>query len=336
MLPSQGLCCIAALLVAVATAAPQQQEAPEPLPTQKIRVLYHPDQHALSPIDAPWQLKYEYTVPMKLPSAEWDPRQGVFFIWGDTDFDLYGPRNATFRMHDYLFNQIVPQLVIGNALASNDDKYNPGWLVFDDWHIQAQYFWERLPEEALAQALDADQPLPPSHRLAEPPTEPAENHCTPANASAAIFCALCGDVVKVKAGDLITAIIAYDGQGSMSASISAAGGTASTIAIPRPFPNDPSLYADWKAFFTEAEAKSAATAGKGVLHSPDWNIEADVEDGKTLCSVCPLSVEAAEVNVSATKLKWSLGADNGKGKWHAECMGGEEGWCVAVGPDNSR
>ena len=49
---------------------------------------------------------------------QWDPKEGVFFIWGDTDFDSYGPRNPPTQMHNYIFNQIVPQLVIGDTLVT--------------------------------------------------------------------------------------------------------------------------------------------------------------------------------------------------------------------------
>lgn len=96
--------------------------------TTKLRILYHPNNTALSPVDEDWTITYEYTVPPDKPGAEWDPTEGVFFIWGDTDFDSYGPRSPSTQMHDYIFNQIVPQLVIGDTLAAGNasTNYNPG------------------------------------------------------------------------------------------------------------------------------------------------------------------------------------------------------------------
>jgi len=298
-------------------------------PTRKIRILYHPDSHSLSPIDRSWEIRYQYTVPSRTPGAEWDPEHGVFFIWGDTDFDLYGPRNSTFRMHDYVYNQIVPQLVIGNALASNDERFNPGWITFGDWHVQAQYFWERLPLVPSDGAAASSFPGPragawPSvpRRLTKPlPASGGGARLCEGNGS--IACALCGDVVAVKPSDVITTTISYDGFGTMTASISAEGGNASTITIPRPFPNDPGMYANWKDFFHRAEARSGSYVGRGVLHSPDWNVEAGVEDGKTLCSICPLAISKQPVVTnSEPQLTWSVGAENGPpgSKWHADCM----------------
>ena len=181
-------------------------------------------------------------------------------------------------------------------------------------------------------------------------------HC---EGNGTIFCALCGDVVPVKPGDLITTVIAYDpSEGAMTASISATtpdNGTrdsrsassssspsslasraarTSTITIPRPFPNEPDLYADWAAFFKAAQAKSVgAGVGKGVLHGPDWNIEAGVEDGPTLCSVCPLTIRATPTcNVSSLPLApWTVDTDFGPpgSKWYANC--GQT--CLKLPPD---
>ena len=231
MLASGGLLALLTTLVA---------GEEKPAPTQKLRIRYHPAGKALSPIDEPWALTYEYSVPAKEPAKEWDPKEGVFFIWGDTDFDSYGPRNESLRIHEYVYNQIVPQLVIGKTLAANDDKYNPGWFIFDDWQIQAQYFWQRLPKAA---PLSTDSATTGKSRVWSPsllrqlPSAAGSAAAAATTAAAAggpkpqmgtncegngtIFCALCGEGVPVKAGDLITTVIAYDGKGAMSASISA-------------------------------------------------------------------------------------------------------------------
>jgi hypothetical protein len=242
--PALPLTVLLLALLVVAKAEQQQQQRAAPT-TKKLRIMYHPAGKALSPIDEPWALTYQYTVPAHKPGKEWDPKAGVFFIWGDTDFDSYGPRNATLRIHDYIFNQIVPQLVIGNTLAANDDKYNPGWYVFDEWKIQAQYFWERRPKEDGGWApYSLGRSMPPhGNDLVGAPPRMGTN----CEGNGTIFCALCGDVVPVQAGDLITTVISYDGRGKMDASISATapddgggggGGVrgVSTISIPRPFP----------------------------------------------------------------------------------------------------
>ena len=77
-------------------------------------------------------------MPPDKPGAEWDPSEGVFFIWGDTDFDSYGPRSPPTQMHDYIFNQIVPQLSLGSGLASSDPvTFKPKFIQQSQWMIQA-------------------------------------------------------------------------------------------------------------------------------------------------------------------------------------------------------
>ena len=279
--------------------------------TTKLRIAYRPNNTALSPIDEDWTITYEYTVPPDKPGAEWNGNEGVFFIWGDTDFDSYGPRSPPTQMHDYIFNQIVPQLVIGNTLAAGNASthYNPGWITFKDWQIQAQYFWAKRSSADHLQDLD----------LADLRTRPADpsKRCDPSDNK---VCALCGAVIPVKASDVITTKISYDSAaGSMRASIaSSGGGGSSTIDIPRPFPNDPSLYKDWADFFEKAQAKSEETEGPGVLHHPDWNVEAGVEDGNTLCSVCGdpgFAINAAGVDKTSHAMSWALSYPQWQGKF---------------------
>ena len=282
--------------------------------TTKLRIAYRPNTTALSPIDEDWAISYSYTVPPDKPAAEWDPSEGVFFIWGDTDFDSYGPRSPPTQMHDYVFNQIVPQLVIGDTLAAGNasTNYNPGWITFKDWNIQAQYFWAKQLGGGEGGEGGEGGPLTAAELRARPAgtsvaTDPSKQ-CDPKSRK---VCALCGDVVPVKANDVITTKISYDsGAGSMHASIeSSGGGGASTIDIPRPFPNDATLYKDWADFFKQAQEKSEESEGPGVLHHPDWNVEAGVEDGNTLCSVCSdpgFSINAAGVDKTSHAMSWSL------------------------------
>jgi hypothetical protein len=105
-----------------------------------------PCRAARNAIDAAWSLEYEYAVPSseQMPTGkDWDAKDEVYYIWGDTDFDTYGiaPR-ATFPMSKYIFNQIVPQLSLGSGLASSDPvTFKPKFITQKNWMIQAQYFW---------------------------------------------------------------------------------------------------------------------------------------------------------------------------------------------------
>eukprot|EP01047_Picozoa_sp_COSAG01_P019171 COSAG01_NODE_1058_length_11898_cov_53.877871_7_plen_140_part_00 len=110
--------------------------------------------------------------------------------------------------------------------------------------------------------------------------------------------------------------------------------TAFACVCMRRFSNeDPPIYADWKEFFKAAQAKSGPAAGKGVLHAPDWNIEAGVEDGPTLCSVCPLAIPALpKLNRTSQPLEpWTVDTEFGPvgSKWHATC--GQT--CLQLPPD---
>ena len=117
----------------------------------------------------------------------------------------------------------------------------------------------------------------------------------------------------------------------MHASIeSSGGGGPSTIDIPRPFPNDPSLFKDWADFFRQAQAKSQPVVGPGVLHYPDWNTEAGVEDGNTLCSVCRqpgFAVKKAGVDHTSLPQTWAVSYPTWQGH-PVNCTGK----CLAVPP----
>ena len=64
-----------------------------------------PCRAARNAVDKPWALEYEYAVPSheQMPTGkDWNAKDEVYYIWGDTDFDTYGihPR-AMFPMSKY-------------------------------------------------------------------------------------------------------------------------------------------------------------------------------------------------------------------------------------------
>ena len=253
-------------------------------------------------VDQPWRLDYTYTVPRHTP-AGMTASSSTYYIWGDTDFDSYGvaPR-APFPLSRYIYNQIVPQLVLGNALASNDANYTPGWAVFPTWAVQAQYYW-------------ASCDLPAGRR------------CAPGHSRSY---AQCGAAVNVSAGDVIATSIVYDPtDGAITASIGAegaaggaaaegAGGAAaaahSVVRLPRPFPNEqPPLFASWREFFEAAQRLSAPTEGPGVLSHPDFNIETHQVPPAELCDICPFVLARAEATgeLGSPLVWWDTGEWNG-------------------------
>lgn len=165
--------------------------------------------------DKSWQLKYQFVVP-PLPTSSWDPSQMTLYIWGDIAFDAYGT-DGKFKISDYKFNQIVPQLFLGRVLSNNDAAFKPAWTQQNTWAIQAQYYWQK-DSTSYAQT---------------------------------------GPIINVSPGEIITTAINYTAtDGKITASISAPGGI-STIVLARPFPNEPGLFADWSSFFKASQAKSA-------------------------------------------------------------------------------
>ena len=199
----------------------------------------------------PWELEVKFVVP-PLPNApSWDPSQQVFYIWGDVDFELYdslGPNPIS----PYQINQIVPQLMIGNALDGNDANYTPSWNVYDHWVIEAQYFWEK------------------GHDW---------QHYT--------HFALAGKPVSVSPGEMVTSVISYHPEtGAIDARISTPT-AVSEITIPRPFPDsNPPLFPSWKEFFEAAQAKT----GGVLLGQAPINVESHGVQPDTMCSVLPLKV----------------------------------------------
>jgi len=162
-----------------------------------------------------WTIKYQYVVPPLPCSPSWNYTNGVFYIWGDVDFDEYGS-NGGYPLSNYLFNQIVPQLSIGRALAGNDANYNPSWTNFSSWVIQAQYYWQDSANTSFAKT---------------------------------------GPAVNVKPGDVVTTSIAYTAStGSIAVKISTPN-VSSSVTLPKPFPNQ-NLFTSWKDFFQKGVAKS--------------------------------------------------------------------------------
>ena len=159
-----------------------------------------------------WTLSSTCVVP-PVPAAI----TGTYYIWIDTDFDNYGPSYDPTPLSRMKFNQIVPQLMIGNCLSGNDANYNPTWTDYTAWVIQAQYYWC--------------------------------NYDT--NASFAY----CGDVQSASPGDVITTTISYvsTGNGTITATITnTTTGQLSTIAATSPFMG-PTL--TWNSFMSQAAAQ---------------------------------------------------------------------------------
>jgi hypothetical protein len=252
-------------------------------------------------VDKPWKLLYEFAVPLHKPSGpHWRDQSSVYFIWGDTDFDSYGlaPR-AKFPMSKYIYNQIVPQLVLGNALASNDKNYNPGWKVFNNWTVQAQYYWSSC-------SLAAGRRCAPGHSRSF---------------------AQCGKAINVSAGDTIQTVIAYDpSSGAITASIGAKEAAIKSIVhLLRPFPNEnPPLWDSWRAFFEAAQTLSEPTVGPGVLNHADFNIETHAVPPDELCKICPfrLTKNSAADELGTPLVWWDTYELNGTSAGDVACAHG--------------
>ena len=160
----------------------------------------------------------------------------------------------------YKFNQIAPQLSLGRSLVYNDSNYTPGWQTITSWVIQAQYFWQK-----------GDTPY-----------------------------ALAGSLVYVSPGDQIETDISYDAAtGHIVATITAPSGKSS-IDIPQPFPNEPSLFANWKEFFQRA----AQQTGGVVMANPAMQVEPYFVDVQTQCSILPFKVDL--ISLPGVPVKSSL------------------------------
>ena len=227
------------------------------------------------PATQDWTLEYEFIVPPLPTPRTWNYKVGTVYQWGDVDFDSYGSKGK-YKLSDYQFNQIVPQLILGNVLDGNNAGFAPAWHQRDTWGIQAQYYWH--------------------------------------NATTATSYAQAGSIINVNPGDEITTTINFNARtGTIVTSIadkSLSGSVGvSTITIARPFPNDPSLFASWSDFFNRA-----ATASKSsyVMSTPAADVETDFVDQPTMCGLLPFRLRRISIpGVASTPSAFSIQQPNG-------------------------
>ena len=234
------------LIVAVIVGACERRN-----PAYRLQV-YTSEAHPQLAATKDWTLEYRFAVPPLPSSPTWNYKVGTVYQWGDVDFDEYGT-SGKYKLSDYQFNQIVPQLMLGNVL-DGDKNYKPSWSQRNTWVIQAQYYWFRQ--------------------------------------KTATSYAQAGRVVAVNPGDEITTTIRYMAvSGTIMASIqddtSPGVNAVSTITIFRPFPNDPALFTSWRDFFEKATAASETSY---VLSTPVVDVETYYLDERTMCGLLPLTL----------------------------------------------
>jgi hypothetical protein len=225
-------------------------------PNPGYRVQVYAPAHARLSADQDWILKYRFVVPPLPTSPTWTSNMGTVYQWGDVDFDGYG-NAGPYKLSHYRFNQIVPQLVIGNVLDASDANFTPAWDHLRTWHIQAQYYWY---DDSNAKSYAQTGPLE-----------------------------------SVNPGDMITTTIRYDHRaGSIEARIADdnVSGRSSSITIVRPFPNEKWLFASWADFFRRAEIASKTFY---VLNTPAVDVETDYLDQQTMCRLLPLDVREISI-----------------------------------------
>ncbi len=173
-----------------------------------------------------WIVTYKFKV-QPLPHGNWNYQEQTIYTYGQIDFDRYGSEGP-YTISDYQYNQLVPQVMIGNCLDSSDSNYNPYWSTYDNWVFQAQYYWMNSDDTSYS---------------------------------------LCGELIHTSPGaELLTTISYSSSTGQITASISGSEGT-STIIIDKPFPND-TLFTSWADFFQQAQTKSSTSGpyGNAVLN----------------------------------------------------------------------
>eukprot|EP00560_Eucampia_antarctica_P007557 CAMPEP_0197827630 /NCGR_PEP_ID=MMETSP1437-20131217/4368_1 /TAXON_ID=49252 ORGANISM="Eucampia antarctica, Strain CCMP1452" /NCGR_SAMPLE_ID=MMETSP1437 /ASSEMBLY_ACC=CAM_ASM_001096 /LENGTH=539 /DNA_ID=CAMNT_0043428553 /DNA_START=61 /DNA_END=1676 /DNA_ORIENTATION=+ len=261
-------------------------------PDDEYRVIIRPPMdndcdYRLPPFTESWEIEYTFRCP-PLPRKDehlWDEKYQTLYIWGDLDFQQYdastpdkkkgSKKNGKIivdddirkQIHPCTMNQIVPQVMTGRCLAANDEHtFEPTWMNFDSWVIQAQYFWQ---------------------------TENTDPR------------ALCGPIIPVQPGDMLRTSIRYvastgnifasievvqeqngssDNQQSSNkptalrkskkqsstttkdtSSFSCCSDKKSEIVISRPFLHDLSLFSSWKNFFQKCQdVEEKLTKGKAV------------------------------------------------------------------------
>jgi hypothetical protein len=213
---------------------------------------YAREAHPQLPATKDWNLEYQFVVPPLPSSPTWNYKVGTVYQWGDVDFDEYGT-SGKYKLSDYRFNQITPQLILGSALDANDASYKPSWSQRSAWAIEAHYFWE--------------------------------------NGKASTPYAQTGKVISVNPGDHLRTIIRFDAKaGTIVASIedeNIPGSELSAITIVRPFPNDSSLFKSWTDFFQKA---TAASRSPYVNATTQLDVETDYLDQQTMCGLLPFTV----------------------------------------------
>jgi hypothetical protein len=240
-----------------ATATAAVMPRPEPVnPAYRLQI-YSQTTSKLSATQS-WTLQYQFTVPPLPTSPTWNCKLGTVYQWGDVDFDAYGSAGA-YKLSDYRFNQIVPELILGSVLDASDAKFKPSWSQRRTWAIEAQYYWY--------------------------------------NATTSKSYAQTGNIVGVNPGDEIATTIRYEAQtGTIVASIADGKTTGSagvsTITIVGPFPNDPSLFTSWTDFFKRALAASHTSY---VLSTPVVDVETDYLDQETMCGLLPFTLRKISI-----------------------------------------
>jgi hypothetical protein len=220
-------------------------------PAYRLQV-YANERHPQLGATKDWTLEYRFAVPPLPSSPTWNYKVGTVYQWGDVDFDEYGT-SGKYKLSDYRFNQVTPQLILGSALDANDASYKPSWSQRSAWAIEAHYFWE--------------------------------------NGKTSTPYAQTGEVIGVNPGDHLITIIRFDAKaGTIVASIedeNIPGAGSSAITIPRPFPNEPSLFKSWTDFFQKA---TAASRSPYVNATTQLDVETDYLDQQTMCGLLPFTV----------------------------------------------
>jgi hypothetical protein len=119
-----------------------------------------------------------------------------------------------------------------------------------------------------------------------------------------------GDLVGVQPGDKISATIEYDASSGVIKAVIRAPGGESRIDIPRPFPNEPSLFSSWKDFFEKAARKTG---------TPLVNAVGDIETGvnaETICTLVPWVI--TDIQIPTVEMKASDFKVSGYGSFSCE------------------
>jgi len=164
-----------------------------------------------------WINSYDFIVPPVPSKSHFLVDSDVFYVWGDLCFPCHG-NNGSFEITKYMMNQIVPQIMTGTCLCGNSDDgtYTPAYGKFEEWVMQAQYYWQ---------------------------DQEGGSH------------AKCGELIPVHPGEKISTVIEY-APPYIDVTITCGPGRISHIRLDRPFLDDPSQFQSWQDFFEKAAAKA--------------------------------------------------------------------------------